>query len=326
MQRIKMATFVLSAWALCGCSEDQTGSGMLSVLLESEDTITEGLDPGTEGESIQDGWEIRFDEYVVVIGDIDVHLSTDGAVTAEAPAVFADDLPQVPAAGFPLWEIAQLQEGEWEFNYGTHSAAEGATLHSSVSAASFEELSGADATYLISGVMSKPDGQSCPPLGLATPGAATANGMNGGGDSCYDSTSISFRLLVPAETQFGPCEIDGVPGFSVAADSSTTVAVTIHGDHLFFNGFPEGGEGGVMRLAQWFADCDLNLDGEITKEELEAIAPSDLSEIDNRFQLGGSPVTPLEEMWDYVIGQLKTQGHFQGEGECPFDGVAHEHD
>jgi hypothetical protein len=23
-------------------------------------------------------------------------------------------------------------------------------------------------------------------------------------------------------------------------------------------------------------------------------------------------------MWQYVMGQLKTQGHFQGEGECPY--------
>jgi hypothetical protein len=30
-------------------------------------------------------------------------------------------------------------------------------------------------------------------------------------------------------------------------------------------------------------------------------------------------------MYDYVIGQLKTQGHFQGEGECPVDGVEHDH-
>jgi len=104
------------------------------------------------------------------------------------------------------------------------------------------------------------------------------------------------------------------------------VAATIHGDHIFFNGFPESGEGGVMRLAQWLADCDLNLDGEVTREELEMIAPADLPEIDTRFQLGGSPITPLLEMWDYVTAQLKTQGHFQGEGECAFDGMAHGHD
>ena len=323
-----MIGLALTATALLGCSDDEeaTGSGMLSVLLEAEDTITEGLDPGTEGESIQDGWQIRFDQYIVVIGEIDVHLSTDESVEAEADDVFAVDLTQVPAAGLPLWEIAELQEGEWEFNYGIHSAAEGATIHSSVMQADLDEMAAADATYLIAGTMTKPDGQSCPPAALAMPGAAMPNGMNAGGDSCYDNTSVTFRLLVPAETAFGPCEIDEVPGFSVAADGTTSVAATIHGDHLYFNGFPEGSEGGVMRLAQWWADADLNLDGDVTMEELEGIAPADLAEIDDRYQLGGSPITPLNEMWDYTIAQLKTQGHFQGEGECPFDGVAHDHD
>src|SRR5690606_8081044 len=128
------------------------------------------------------------------------------------------------------------------------------------------------------------------------------------------------------ETVFGPCEIDEVPGFSVAADGTTVVSATLHGDHIFFNGFPEGGEGGTVRLAQWIADCDLDLDGEVTQAELEAIAPAALPELDGRYQLGGSPITPLESMWIYVSAQLKTQGHFQGEGECPFDGAEHHHD
>lgn len=101
--------------------------------------------------------------------------------------------------------------------------------------------------------------------------------------------------------------------------------MTIHGDHLFFNGFPEGDEGGVMRLAQWLADCDLNLDGTVTQAELEAIDPAQLPELDDRYQLGGSPITPIDDMYVYVTAQLKTQGHFQGEGECPVDGLAHEH-
>jgi hypothetical protein len=83
--------------------------------------------------------------------------------------------------------------------------------------------------------------------------------------------------------------------------------------------------GSDPRPAQWLADCDLNLDGTVTRAELEAIAPSDLGEIDSRYQLGGSPITPLDTMWDYVVAQLKTQGHMNGEGECPFDGKSHEH-
>jgi hypothetical protein len=130
--------------------------------------------------------------------------------------------------------------------------------------------------------------------------------------------------LVPAETLFGPCQLDGVPGFAITSGETTTVAATLHGDHLFFNGFPTGDEGGIVRLAQWLADSDLDLDGEVTQVELEAIAPADLSELRD-YSFTGSPIDPLDTMWDYVIAQLKTQGHMNGEGECQVDGEEHDH-
>jgi hypothetical protein len=326
MKQLSCAALTALLTVACGDDDPAAGSGALSVLLEAEDTITEGLDAGTEGENIQDGWEVRFDKYIVVIGDIDLHLATEEHADAESGAVFAVDLTTVPAGGMPLWELPDLREGRWDFNFSTPGAGDGAAPHSSVEQADFDAMAAADGTYLIVGTMTKADGQSCPPSAHAMPPAgAMPDGMNSGGDDCYANTSVAFNLLVPAETAFGPCEIDEVPGVAIAANSTTTVAVTIHGDHLFFNGFPEGDEGAVSRLAQWFADCDLNLDGSVTAEELETIPPADLPAIAD-YQLGGSPINPLEEMWDYVIAQLKTQGHFQGEGECPFDGMAHEHE
>lgn len=326
---MKKQMLVLLLVTATGCGSETTvqGSGSATILLESESTIANGLDPGAEVEDIQDGWQVRFDRYVVAIGDVGVHLSTDESVEAEAHELFAVDLKAVPSSGLPLWELTGLPAGRWNLGYRVGGAGDGATRHGSVAQADFDEMAAGDHSYLVEGTLTQAAGQSCPPATLAVPPTgASPNGANAGGDDCYDNPSVSFRLLVPAETAYGPCEIDEVPGFSVAADSNTTVAVTIHGDHLFFNGFPEGGEGGIVRLAQWLADCDLDLDGEVTREELESIAPSDLPELDDRYQLGGSPITPLADMWDYVIAQLKTQGHFQGEGECPVDGVAHEHD
>lgn len=327
MKKLLVCSLSSSALVACtGASSSDAGDGALTVLLEAEATITEGLDAGTAGEDVQDGWTIRFDRYVVVIGDVDLHLATDASVERGAPELYAVDLTQLGAAGLPLWELDGLQAGEWQFNYALAGARESVSLHTSVMPVDFDAMSAADATYLIAGTMSQGGGQSCPPSALAKPGAATSVGVNAGGDDCFENPSVTFRWALGAPTAFGPCEIDEVPGFSVAADTTTTVAATIHGDHVFFNGFPEGGEGGIMRLAQWLADCDLDLDGEVTETELAAIGPADLAELDSRFQLGGSPITPLESMWDYVTAQLKTQGHFQGEGECPYDGVAHAHE
>jgi hypothetical protein len=317
---------VLGGLAFAGCSTD-AGRGDLRVLVEAEDVIIDGLDPGDATENIRDGWSVRFDNYIVAIGEIDVHLSTDDHVEAEADELYVIDLSKIPAAGVSLWELSGLEEGRWEFNYATHGAGHDAERHSSVNEADFDLMVAEDLTYLIRGRLQKSDGVSCPPAGLANPPAdAVEVGSNSAGDPCYAATTITFEIAAEVETDYGPCEIDGVPGFSITAGAETSVAITIHGDHIFFNGFPEGGEGGVLRLAQWLADCDLDLDGTVTQAELAAISPSALAEIDGRYQLGGSPITPLANMWDYVIAQLKTQGHYQGEGECAIDGVDHHHD
>ncbi|MBO6934553.1 MAG: hypothetical protein JJ863_06250 [Deltaproteobacteria bacterium] len=299
--------------------------GDVTVLLEPEDTITEGLEPGDEGESIQDGWTVTFDRYLVAIGDVDIHLSTDETVDAEAPDVFVADLTQISAAGEALWTFDGIRPGRWEVGYSTPGAGDGSMRHETVSEADYDEMVAQDWTYLIEATMTHPSGQSCPPASLANVGGATPNGnTNSRDEDCYDNATITFTWGVTAETVFGPCQIDEMFGFAVPEGGSQTVALTIHGDHIFFNGFPEGDEGGIMRLAQWIADSDLDLDGDVTREELESIAPSDLAELDERYALGAPPIE-LMEMWDYVIGQLKTQGHFQGEGECAFDGMAHDH-
>ncbi len=325
--RLIILTALAAAAPLTLACEGAGGDAELDVLLEAESVIIDGLSPGEGVENIRDGWTVDFSQYVAVVGEIDIHLSTDEEIEGEAPEAYAIDLTTIPPAGVSKWRITELAEGTYEFFYGTHGAGE-ASRDDSVSEADFAEMQASDWTYLINGTLTKADGISCPPASLATPGGAAvdAGTTNSAGDPCYVNTNISFRIGAEAETVFGPCEIDGTPGVVVTSGATQTAAITIHGDHIFFNGFPEGSEGGTLRLAQWLADSDLDLDGAVTQAELEAISPSDLVELDDRYQLGGSPITPLNTMWDYVRAQLKTQGHFQGEGECPADGVGHSHD
>ncbi|MDF3067236.1 MAG: putative lipoprotein [Polyangiaceae bacterium] len=326
-------TMTLLAALLCtaavGCSGDDdavAGKGSLTVLVEPEDTIIEGIKAGSSGEAIQDGWSVAFDRFIITIGDIDVHLSTDESADAEAEEAYTVDLTQVEESGLELWKLDGLQEGRWELHYATPGAVHGALRHESVSKADFEEMVEADFTYLIDGTLSKASGQSCPPAALASVGTREPNGQTSGGNDCYDAPQVRFHFGAGAETVYGPCELDEVPGFAITADRTESIALTIHGDHLFFNGFPEGSESGIRRLAQWLADCDLDLDGVVTREELEAITPAELPELDaERYQLGGAPIE-LDTMYDYAIAQLKTQGHFRGEGECAIDGEAHDHE
>jgi hypothetical protein len=268
---------------------------------------------------------VAFDRYIVAIGHVDVHLATDKSVDAEAEDVFAVDLTKITPAGLQLWTLDGLQEGRWQLYYETAGAVHGAVPHDSVSMADFDAMVESDFTYLIDGTLSKAGGQSCPPAALASAGDREPNGNTSGDNDCYDAPEVRFTFGAPAETRFGPCGIDGVAGFAITADQTESISLTIHGDHIFFNGFPTGDEGGAMRLAQWLADCDLDLDGTVTQEELEAITPAELPELDaERYQLGGTPIE-IETMYDYVSAQLKTQGHFRGEGECAIDGGEQDH-
>ena len=250
--RLSFHTTIFLSLGLClslglfsACNEDESaGEGSLTVLFETEDLVTEGLEPGDSIENIGDGWGVSFDKYIVTIGKLDLHLSTDESVEVEGDEAYVIDMTELPEGGLELWSFDQLREGRWEFNYATPGAGDGSTRHETVSEADYDEMVTNDWTYLIDGELSKVDGQSCPPVDLVTLADQVPNGRTSGDNLCYDVSEVRFSFGATAETSFGPCEIDGVPGFAVSAGSSQTVAATIHGDHLFFNGFPEGDEGG----------------------------------------------------------------------------------
>ncbi len=305
----KCLTIFALMLALVGCGDDDSmtdggtedastqdataGGATINFLLEAEDSITDGVAAGTGDEDIQDGWAATFTKYIIAVGHIE--LTADG-VDADDDRVFLVDLVQAPPAGFDLWSVSSLAEGRYDVTYELAEANAESMVHESVTEADATEMRNGNLSYLIEGSITK------------------------------DDQTISFRWGVSAETVYGPCGAEeGAPGVAVSGATATSAALSIHGDHIFFNGFPEGEEGGVMRLAQWLADSDTDSDGTVTQAELEALSPSDLSELDERYSLTGGPIDPLTNMWEYVTAQLKTQGHFQGEGECAVDGVEHNH-
>lgn len=304
-----------------GCDDQNSeAKGRIIVQLDAEDLIIEGLSSGSSPNQIQDGWSVQFDRYLVTLGGVVVRRAGESS-RATDPSQIVLDLSSLPTSGLELWSIEDLGEGRWDFFYESQALTGGGTRHQSVNEADFDEMQSSGWTYLIEGQLTQEDGKSCPPSSLAEPGDAVPLMETEGENPCYAVQTIRFRFGAQAATQYGPCEVDGLSGVSVTANQSRIASISIHGDHLFFNGFPEGDEGGIIRLAQWLADCDLNLDGEVTQTELEQISPDLLPELDDRFQIGGAPISPLENMYEYVRAQLMTQGHFQGEGECPLKTV-----
>lgn len=306
-----IVTFAFSLLAAaCGADDADTldGDGTLTVSLEAEDTITDGLEPGDGLENLVDGWTVTFDEYIVAIGGVTIGRAGGDLTVSEAVVV---DLTKLPANGFELARFTGIATGQWgEFSYKLVHAGE-ATRDGSVSQGDFDRMVADDVTYLIRGTATKAD------------------------------ATVTFEFAEPAEVTFGPCESEaGAPGVNVTELSETAASVVIHGDHLFFNGFPSGAEI-TERRAAWLELADMlgNGDGHVDDAELEGITGTDLATLfptaepttdgDAQYFLSGSPV-PVGDARDFVIGQLLTQGHFNGEGECPWtlpggEGGGHDH-
>jgi hypothetical protein len=288
-----------------GCGPGGSGAtGDVQFFLEAEDTITEGLVPGTEEENVVDGWTVSYSQFLVAIGDVELGRSADASATQRDPDVLVIDLATLPASGTELTRFDDLAAVRWDrLGYSTPAATADAIRDPSVSAADFDAMVAGGCSYLISGTVSSPTGQSCPP-----------------GGACAPATQIEFSFCIPAPIAFESCQSsDGMPGISVTAGGTTSGAFTIHGDHLWFNAFPTGGEGTIERRAQWIADADTNQDGTVTQAELEAIDAAQLFTSARHYSLAGAPAGIIvDTAWDFVIAQATTQGHFQGEGECTF--------
>lgn len=315
--RVAILLVVGTGAAGCGDSAVSDTPGTLRVLLEPEDTIIDGVRAGDDVESIADGWTITYDKYVLGVGKVGIDYATERSITGDDGDVFAVDLMQLPSSGETLWSVDELQPGRWNFGFEFASATSRTKRHESVDVEDFERMVDASLTYLITGTMRKEGGQSCPPSTNVVVPEIESTSQNSAGDRCYPNADIAFEFAVEANAEFRNCELDGVAGFALAAAGNATEAITVHGDHLFFNGFPAGSEGGVIRLAQIWADADLNLDGKIDVAEFGEVLIADMAEWDERYQLGGAPeVGRLETLGDVVAAQLMTQGHMNGEGEC----------
>jgi len=294
-------------WGLWGC-DGAAGSGRLDIELEAEVTITDGIPAGSALEDVVDGWTVSFSKYVVSVGAIE--LSSSGRGDSRAyPTVHVVDLKALSAAGTTLVDEPSMPSGRWDHvSYSLVVPDASSVLAAGVSEVDRNAMIAGGCTYLVAGSITNPSGQSAPPGG--SPRAAT---------------SIAFELCVPATVRFSDCQAEGTlaPGFSVRSGGDTVVAFTLHGDHLFFDSFPAGSEI-VSRRAQWLADADLDANNAVDRAELLAIdTPSELSAVfpSAEYSFANAPGGAVTNAFAFVTAQMRTQGHFQGEGECAFDVV-----
>lgn len=302
MKKTSTTGVVMAACALAlvaGCGDDAAETGTVQVFVEPEDTIPEGLEPGTGDENIADGWRVTYDRFLITIGNVRAARS-DTNETLGDPSVYVLDLKNAPATRYVIAEFEGVSAARWDrFGFDLPIATEGAKTLAPTTADDLAFMIERGYSVYFEGSIEKEGGESCPPPG----------------GECVAAPKVTFRWGLPAGTSFDDCATeDGLTGFSVPAGGTVAVKPTIHGDHWFFNNITAGVEL-TTRYAQYIADSDLDGDGEATIDELKRVSAVDV--FDERYNLVGAPGGPIETAYDYVLAQARTLGDFQGDGECP---------
>src|SRR5688500_11600161 len=96
-------SLLLSSLLLAAC--DAAGTRTDQVYAEAEDTIPEGLQPGTGDENVVDGWTVQYEQFLVTVGDFRAGRAEGDGDVLSAPTVYVVDLLNVPAGGVVLAEF-----------------------------------------------------------------------------------------------------------------------------------------------------------------------------------------------------------------------------
>jgi hypothetical protein len=270
---------------LGGCGEGGgAGEGDVRVVLEAEQTIRDGLATGSADEETRD-YAVRYTKYLATFGH--VKLGRAGGGSAALDDVIVADMKQLAAQGEEIGVLEGLESGEWaKFGFETPAAAAGAKAGPGVSEADLQTMIAEGWTYWIEGEV----------------------------DVDAERT-VKFVIQTDAPTVYDNCELDGEPGVTVVADGTQSAAITLHGDHIFFNAFPTGSEGSIERRAAWVVAADVDGNDEVSTDDLRALDATEVFTSTLGYRLDGAPI-PIENALDYVRAQLATQGHYKGEGEC----------
>lgn len=300
MKTLRLLSFLCLPAFVTACEGGGTGAAQLFV--EPEDSIPEGLEPGAGEENIQDGWSVRYDSFLVTIGNVRARRSSDLADEARNGALYVVNLKNVPAGGLIVADFPGLAAERWDkVGFDLANTPFSAQRGEGVSDADYARMTQNQFSLFIQGKISKPAGQSCKP-----------NAPN----NCVARQEVTFAWGIKAGTSFDDCaSADGQSGFSVPSGGTVQVKPTIHGDHWFFSNLTQGSEI-TRRLAQWIADADLDRNGETTLDELRQIPAAQLFTQARGYSLSGALI-PIQTAYDFLEAQARTLGDYQGDGECP---------
>jgi hypothetical protein len=294
----RLALLALLTTTTCG----GLGTGTVQVFLAAEDTIPEGLEPGTGDEQIVDGWTVRYAKFLIAFGNFRASRSSDPDDELRDESIHIVDMRALPPGGLVLAEFTGVDADRWDrVGYDLVNADDDAEPAEGTSAADRDFMVMHGYSIYLEGELTKPDGEACDP---------------GDPMTCEPQTRVAFRWGLQAGTAYDDCASpEGDAGFAVPQGGTVQVKPTIHGDHWFFTNVTQGAEL-TERRAQWIADAQSNRDEETSLDELRAAPAAKLFTPELGYNLSGA-VIPIVTAYDYLEAQARSIGDFQGEGECP---------
>jgi hypothetical protein len=280
MTHVITTTFKTALFTTCALALTACGDdpqpGTLAVSVWGEGFIEEGI-PADE---LIDGWAIGFDAFVVSIGNTVGRAGEDGTDVGDPTFRLVDLAQPTAGAGHALVELADAPPGYYDhFGYELRAAPNPIAVN----------VDATTAAAMTAG------GYSVWVRGQATKGAETR----------------TFDWGFTTKLTFLHCDLGGdVDGNTLAARA------TIHADHLFYDDAVSDEPNVAFQL---IADADgadgTTADGAITFAELAAVDLRGQA----RYQVGslrdpaGAAIVNLAQ---YIVHQVTTVGHINGEGHC----------
>lgn len=262
----------------CGSPHGERGEGSVLVSVWGEEYIEIGI----PNEEFEDGWSVKYDEFLIVLGDVRLE-KPDGAERASLADAVLFDLTE--AGPQPFGTIDGLSEGHWdEFGFSNLVASTETERADSASADEWQLMVEAGYSVKIAGTASNGDEHKHFSWGFSNPVRYAG---------CVD---------VSAGQQ--------TSGVMLGDGADTEAQLTLHGDHLFYDDLasPEA----KLRFAV-IAAADSDDDGEITLEELASQKLADLSAAQGTYGVGAFDI---DDMRGFVEAATMSLGHFNGEGHC----------
>ena len=291
----------LSLLGIAACDGNSAGTGRVQVFAVPEETITGGIEPGTDEENIQDGWTVRYSKYLISIGNFRAARSSDAGDKLSEPKVYLLDMQNLATDGFAMASFESASATRYDkVGFDMPSASAAVIKPDTTSQADYDLMVRGGYSLYVAAKLTKAGGKSCKPTAPM---------------DCVPRGELDIRWGVKAGTSFDECAPPmGDAGFAVPTGGTVQVKPTVHGDHWFFTNITQGAEL-TGRLAQWIVDCDLDRNGETTVDELKMVMASSVFPSPT-YNLTGA-IMPVNTAYDFLVAQAHTLGDYQGDGECP---------